>query len=38
MAIRNDLWPEVKRLRDAGKFAILKYDKIFKREHFNKQS
>ena len=38
MAIRNDLWPEVKRLRDAGKFAILKYDKIYKREHFNKQS
>ena len=38
MAIRNDLWPEVKRLRDAGKFSILKYDKIFKREHFNKKS
>ena len=38
MAIRNGLWPEVKRLRDADKFAIIKYDKIYKREHFNKQS
>ena len=29
MAIRNDLWSEVKRLRYAGKFAILKCDNFF---------
>ncbi|XP_065640514.1 uncharacterized protein LOC136073081 [Hydra vulgaris] len=32
MEIRKKLWEEVKRLRKEGKYAIIKYDKIFVRE------
>ncbi|XP_065681515.1 uncharacterized protein LOC136095174 [Hydra vulgaris] len=30
--IRKKLWEEVKRLRSEGKYAIIKYDRIFYRE------
>jgi hypothetical protein len=32
MEIRKKLWEDVKRFRKEGKFAIIKYDKIFVRE------
>ncbi|XP_065658502.1 uncharacterized protein LOC136083018 [Hydra vulgaris] len=32
MEIRKKLWEEVKQLRKEGKYAIIKYDKIFVRE------
>ena len=38
MPIRNDLSPEAKRLRDTGKFAILKYFKICKRYRYKQTS
>ena len=32
MAIRKELWSKVKQLRLEGKFAVIKYDRIYWRE------
>ena len=32
MAIRKELWSKVKQLRLEGKFAVIKYDRIYSRE------
>ena len=32
VVIRQKLWEEVKQLREKGKYAVLKYDKIFTRD------
>ena len=36
MAIRKSLWDEVKKLKQQGKYAVIKHDKIYSSE-FRKQ-